>query len=422
MKTIEFSINRGKKQGIFQIQDDKKQKVRIGNLEHIENLGIYYTDTEKQISERIGNIIWPAQIEKGTINILFNPVSGMGELEIENSEYIWSFDIRDIQEEENTRRRLIQKEEVLKEIEEQEKVLIYAEEMIEEYKKDIFGQDEEIRAISEIIVSERNKKNPGLIVILLMGPTGVGKTQIGKNTAPVLTGLTKEEWGLKIISMNAFKEPHALSRVTSTSPGYVGYGEGGIFAPSRDGKPYVYVLDEFEKVNSEVAEGMMEIFSEGVVQLGDNTEIDLRGRTIIICTTNLSVDMEKYNGVSSFVKKEMCRDVVAKHFGRPEMAGKITNIVAMQDLSDAARLDILEKFVEEILAEYNIDVVYIEKSLSKELLKLMKSTKYGARGIKDAIKTALNHYTAYRGKMNHLTGKKVGLCGSVDHIRLEPCA
>ena len=422
MKTIDLSINNTGKMKLFQLDGGQKKNLRIKNLEQIETLGIYYTDTEKQVSEKIGNVIWPAEMKKGTVHISFNQAEGIGELEIENSDYIWSFDILDMKEEGNIKRGLIQKEEVLREIEEQEKVLIYAEEMIEEYKKDIFGQDEEIQIISEIIVSERNKKTPGLIVILLMGPTGVGKTQIGKNTAPVLTELTKEEWGLKIISMNAFKEPHAISRVAGTSPGYVGYGEGGIFAPSRDGRPYVYVLDEFEKVNPEVADGMMEIFSEGVVQLGDNSEIDLKGRTVIIATTNLLVDMEKYNAASSFMKKEMCRDIVAKHFGRPEMAGKITNIVAMQELSNAARLEILEKFVEEILYEYNIDVVYIEKDLSKELLTIMKSTKYGARGIKDVIKTALNHYTAYRGRMDHLRGKKVGLCGSMDHIRLEPCA
>ena len=421
MKKIELAVDNGNRMKLFQLHNDKMQKARICNMNNIENIGIYYVDTEEQIDENIGNVIWPSEIEKRDISIFFNPVTQNGEIRIEETDYIWSFDTKDVSKEQKKRGDRIHREEVLKELEKKEKVVFYADDLAEELKKDIYGQDKEIQMASEIIVSMKNKKTPGLITILLMGPNGIGKTQFGKELAPAMTRLTKEEWGLQNISMNEFKESHAISRIIGTTAGYVGFGGKTMFEPSRNGKPQIYVLNEFEKTNPEVVDGMMEIFSEGKVQLGDNTEIDLRGNTIIIMTTNLPIDLEEYNKATPFIKKEMCRDVLANHFGRPELAGKITHALAFQMLSDDAIFDIIEKFVEEILSDYDIEVDYIDSPLAVELLQMMKTTKYGARGIKDAIQTALTHYTAYKGKMDHLAGKRVGMYGDIDCIRLEPC-
>ena len=422
MKAIKFLINGSEKQSNFQIQDDKKQEVRIRNLDNIKKIGIYYVDAEKQMEENIGNIHWPEELAGGNIKVFYNPETESGEIQIEETDYIWNFDTKEEDKAQKRKRDFIQKEEVLKELDKEEKVVFYAEDLIEELKQDIFGQDEAIKIISEIIASEMNRKSPGLISILVMGPTGVGKTQLAKNLAPVMTKVTRKKWGLQNFSMNQFKEAHSVSRMIGTSAGYVGFGGKALYDASRGGKPQVYLFDEFDKTHPDVVDSNMEVFSEGKVQLGDNTEIDLRGNTIILMTTNLPINMEEYNRATPFMKKEMCRDIMANHFGRPEIAGKITHALAFQELSDETRLEIIEKFVEEILGNYDIEVEYIDRALAAELLKMMKVTKYGARGIKDALSTALNHYTAYRGKMEHLAGKRVGMYGNPEHIRLEPCA
>jgi len=407
---------------ILKVNGDKGLQKRINEVRGIKNIGIYFIDFSVPTSEMIGNIAWPAQIEKGDISILYKPEEKVGDVQIIGTSYIWSYDIHDAGKQNKTKKAVIDKEAVLKEMEKEENAAIYAEDLIEELNKDIFGQEEGVRLFSEILASEWGKKNSVLISILLMGPTGVGKTQLGKNLQAVLNKLTGKKWGLQIVPMNQYKESHSVSGIFGTTSGYVGYGDAALFDPSRNGACQIYLLNEFEKAHPQVIEALMEVFSEGEVKLGDNTRIVLRGNTIIIPTANLTVDMEKYNQATPFMKKEMCRDVLAAYYGRPEIAGKITHALAFQELSNDARLDIIKKFVNEELENYDIKLGHIDKGLAGELLCAMKESKYGARAIKDAVQTALRSYTAYKRNLEQFQGKTVELTGSMDCIHLGICA
>lgn len=108
-------------------------------------------------------------------------------------------------------------------------------------------------------------------------------------------------------------------------------------------------MDEIEKATDRIYTGLMECFSSGVVRLADNSpDIDL-SHVIFVITSNIPVDMKAYEEASAFRKKEICRNILAKACGHPEIAGKITNCLAFRELPVDALIDIVSKFVVEEL-------------------------------------------------------------------------
>ena len=199
--------------------------------------------------------------------------------------------------------------------------------------REIFGQDEAVRIISEKIAGSLLRTEPELLVIALLGHTGVGKTALGKALPGVLQEVTNKVYGFQQIAMNEF-EGASSTRFFGASASYVGYGETTIFEPVRENPYQVFVLDEIEKAKSSICTALMQVFDESKVRLADNSpEIDL-SHCIFILTSNIPVDMKAYNTASSFKKKEICRSAFVNFNGRPEVVSRISALIAMQDLSE----------------------------------------------------------------------------------------
>ncbi len=166
----------------------------------------------------------------------------------------------------------------------QDSVLDFKADMLRRIK----GQDHAIDILNNAVKTSRvGLSNPDAPngIFLLVGPSGVGKTETGIALADLLYG---GERFMTTINMSEFQEKYNLSRLIGSPPGYVGYGEGGVLTEAIRRQPYsVVLLDEVEKAHPEVLNIFYQVFDKGVLNDGEGREIDFKN-TIILLTSNLA--------------------------------------------------------------------------------------------------------------------------------------
>ncbi|PYO74833.1 MAG: type VI secretion system ATPase TssH [Gemmatimonadetes bacterium] len=154
----------------------------------------------------------------------------------------------------------------------------------------IIGQSHSLEAISRRIRTSRagiEDPNKPVGVFLLVGPSGVGKTETALALSDLLYG---GERNLITINMSEFQEPHTVSTLKGSPPGYVGYGEGGVLTEAVRRRPYsVVLLDEIEKAHPDVLELFYQVFDKGMMEDGEGRQIDFKNN-IIVLTTNAGTD------------------------------------------------------------------------------------------------------------------------------------
>jgi type VI secretion system protein VasG len=154
----------------------------------------------------------------------------------------------------------------------------------------IIGQDHAMEAISRRVRTSAAKiedPNKPKGVFMLVGPSGVGKTETALALSDLLFG---GEHNIVTINMSEFQESHTVSTLKGSPPGYVGYGEGGVLTEAVRRRPYsVVLLDEAEKAHPDVLELFFQVFDKGVMEDGEGRQIDFKN-TIILLTTNAGTD------------------------------------------------------------------------------------------------------------------------------------
>ncbi len=154
----------------------------------------------------------------------------------------------------------------------------------------VIGQNHALRAIAQRISTSRARlddpRKP-IGVFMLVGPSGVGKTETALALSDLLYGGEKN---LITINMSEFQEAHTVSLLKGSPPGYVGYGEGGVLTEAVRRRPYsVVLLDEVEKAHPDVMELFYQVFDRGMMEDGEGRDIDFKN-TVIILTTNAATD------------------------------------------------------------------------------------------------------------------------------------
>ena len=191
----------------------------------------------------------------------------------------------------------------------------------------IIGQSHALQVISQRIRTSRaGIEDPGkpVGVFLLVGPSGVGKTETALALSDLLYG---GEHNVVTINMSEFQEPHTVSTLKGSPPGYVGYGEGGVLTEAVRRRPYsVVLLDEIEKAHPDVLELFFQVFDKGVMEDGEGRQIDFRN-CIIILTTNAGTEslmklcadpetMPHSDGLARALKPELDRVFKPAFLGR----------------------------------------------------------------------------------------------------------
>jgi type VI secretion system protein VasG len=161
----------------------------------------------------------------------------------------------------------------------------------EKIEERIVGQSHALDIIAQSIRTSRAKmtdpRRP-IGVFMLVGPSGVGKTETAIVLADLLYG---GEQNMTVINMSEFKEEHKVSLLLGSPPGYVGYGEGGVLTEAVRRRPYsVVLLDELEKAHEGVQEIFYQVFDKGTLRDGEGRDVDFKN-TVIIMTSNAGTDL-----------------------------------------------------------------------------------------------------------------------------------
>ena len=251
----------------------------------------------------------------------------------------------------------------------------------------IKGQDPALAAMAEVIrAGKAGLKNPDtpVGVFLLVGPSGVGKTETGLGMADLLFG---GERNVVTINMSEFQESYTTSRLIGSPPGYVGYGEGGVLTEAIRQSPYsVVLLDEVEKAHADVMNLFYQVFDKGVLADGEGKEINFRN-TILIMTSNLATDIiqEMTAGPekpSLDEIREAIRPTLSAHF-KPALLARM-NVVPYFSLSPEAMRDIVElklKRLERTLAEQNRMTLTNSPEVIERIVARCNEVETGARNI-----------------------------------------
>ncbi|WP_177327839.1 type VI secretion system ATPase TssH [Pseudomonas tussilaginis] len=187
-----------------------------------------------------------------------------------------------------------------------------------------------------------NKPDAPVGVFLLVGPSGVGKTETALALADLLYGGDRF---ITTINMSEFQEKHTVSRLIGAPPGYVGYGEGGMLTEAVRQKPYsVVLLDEVEKADPDVLNLFYQIFDKGVANDGEGREIDFRN-TLILMTSNLASDCisalcENGERPSAETLEKTIRPILSKHF-KPALLARM-RVVPYYPLGGPAMRELIE--------------------------------------------------------------------------------
>jgi type VI secretion system protein VasG len=258
-----------------------------------------------------------------------------------------------------------------------------------ELKKRVVGQDHAIKQIADVIRGAKigiKKEEAPIGVFLLVGPSGVGKTELSRAVAEVLFG---DERFMVTLNMTEYQNEYNTSRLIGADPGLVGYGEGGALSEPVRRRPYcVVLLDEIEKANSSVIDMFMQVFDRGMLKDADRRDINF-SNTIIFMTSNLASDVlfEKYNEgmVSPDDLLEELRPYMNQYF-RPEFLGRVKPIVFLPLVPEVMKtiVDIKLNQMAKRLYENQKLTVEFNKAVIDEIVSACTRAETGARNI-DAI-------------------------------------
>lgn len=260
----------------------------------------------------------------------------------------------------------------------------------------IIGQDYALEALSQRIQTSRaSLDDPGkpVGVFMLVGPSGVGKTETALALSDLLYG---GERNLITINMSEFQEAHTVSTLKGSPPGYVGYGEGGVLTEAVRRRPYcVVLLDEVEKAHPDVLELFYQVFDKGMMEDGEGREIDFKN-TIILLTTNactdkmmrLTADPEtapEPPALAAALKPELNK------IFKPAFLGRLITVPYYPIRDEAMKKIIrlkLGKITRRLKENHRIDLLY-DETLVDEVVNRCTEVESGARNVDNILTNTL---------------------------------
>ncbi len=295
--------------------------------------------------------------------------------------------------------------------------------MEDELAKRVVGQAEAVKAVSTAVRRARaGLQDPHRPIgsVMVLGPTGVGKTELTKALASFLFD---DETAMVRMDMSEYMEKHSVSRLIGAPPGYVGYEEGGALTEAVRRRPYQVVLfDEIEKAHPDVFNVLLQVLDDGRLTDGQGRTVDFRN-TLIIMTSNLGAEFLSVDGGQTEGEaRDMVMAAVKSHF-RPEFLNRIDDIVIFHRLARSEMDRIVEiqlKRLEKLLEDRKI-TLSLDADARRWLADKGYDPAYGARPLKRVIQRTVQDPLAEKilgGEV--MDGDVVRVTAAADHLLFEP--
>ncbi|MGZ8486393.1 MAG: ATP-dependent chaperone ClpB, partial [Candidatus Binatia bacterium] len=261
----------------------------------------------------------------------------------------------------------------------------------EHLHKRVVGQEEAVDAVADAVVRARSGlKDPNRPIgsFIFLGPTGVGKTELGRALAEFLFD---DENNVVRLDMSEYQEKHTVARLIGAPPGYIGYEEGGQLTEAVRRRPYAVVLfDEIEKAHQDVFNVLLQILDDGRLTDGHGRTIDFKN-TVVIMTSNVGSHLiANYRGrddAAAFAPmRAQVLDALRREF-RPEFLNRVDEIVVFHNLSREhlkAITDIQLRRLQQRLDDRRITLKLTEAA-REHLATTGYDPNYGARPLKRLI-------------------------------------
>ncbi len=300
----------------------------------------------------------------------------------------------------------------------------------------VVDQDEAVAAVADAIRRSRSglgdPKRP-IGSFLFLGPTGVGKTELAKTLADYLFD---DEDALLRLDMSEYMEPHTVSRLFGSPPGYVGFDQGGQLTEAVRRRPYQVILfDEVEKAHPEVFNALLQILDDGRLTDGHGRTVDFRN-TVVIMTSNVgstrayekrrdtlgfgtSAEVREDEQIERRLKEELKRTF------RPEFLNRIDEVIVFHRLPEASLFRVVDKMLDELRARLTERLLTLELTDEARgwLVKNGYDEAYGARPLRRLIQKEVENALARRVLGSDFAeGERIMVTVDADRLAFERLA
>ncbi|HBM4073446.1 TPA: AAA family ATPase [Listeria innocua] len=260
----------------------------------------------------------------------------------------------------------------------------------------VIGQDDAVKKVAKAIRRSRvglKAKNRPIGSFLFVGPTGVGKTELGRTLARELFGTSE---AMIRLDMSEFMEKHSVSKLIGSPPGYVGHEEAGQLTEKVRRNPYsIILLDEIEKAHPDVQHMFLQILEDGRLTDSQGRTVSFKD-TVIIMTSNAgTTDTEASVGFNTATdnKLEKGSDILAKlgAYFKPEFLNRLDSIIEFKSLEKDDLVQIIDLMLVDLnsmLAQEGV-TIDVSKEVKEHLIELGYDPKFGARPLRRTIQEHL---------------------------------
>lgn len=289
--------------------------------------------------------------------------------------------------------------------------------MVEHLKERIVGQDNAVLAVSRAIKTARvglkDPKRP-IGAFLFLGPTGVGKTELGKALAEFMFG---SEDAILPLDMSEFKDESSLNRLIGSPSGYVDSEAGGQLTERVRQQPYIIVLfDEVEKAHPRVLDILLQMIEEGRLTDGRGNTTNF-SETVIILTSNLGSQVLAVPVITDEIREETMDEV--REFFRPEFLNRLDEVIMFNALSDEDLGNILKLMLKKetkMASERGLSLEFTDAA-NQWMLAQNDEPEYGARPLRRIIRRSVREPLAdFLLKVNPAPGTVVRVDANGDGL------